>query len=511
MACFVIFHKLWVSTATMNTFATSSSLQPLCQYVRWFYLALMACLLSLSTAQAQSPVAPVLAPYTPNPNGIVSGIYSHQIIYSGTATRFAATGLPSGITINTTTGLISGRTSVAGNYSVTVTAWNGTAKSLPLTYLWTIEPLPPGTVGTYSALIDRHDWYNGGYGGSLRLVVTTAGTYTGTITRGIHRNSISGRLNAQPGGIDPVSSFQVPRRAPYAPLTILFTLPIGTSSITGTLQEPEGEVAQIIGFKAGFSASQPATAYAGKWNTAFELPAELIGNATYPQGATWAAQSISNAGMVTWTSRLADGTSNTFSTALGATGQTAVHLMLYGYAGSVQGTQTFNSGNGTTTGSLGWVKSANYTRSYSAGFPLHFLVGNGARYTPPALGQQIFGIPAGVNNTRLVFSQGGLATPYTQLFSIGAANKITIPATGASNPFGIRFTINFATGILTGSGSAMDFSLSQPTSSRPGTFSGLLIPGREQAVGHFLLPASRNPSSQILSGKVIGEENVINQ
>jgi Putative Ig domain len=495
----------------MSTSAISSSRQPQRRSLRWFYLSLVVCLLSLSTANAQGPVAPVLAPYTPNPNGIVSGIYSHQIIYSGTATRFAATGLPSGITINATTGLISGRTSVAGNYTVTVTAWNATAKSLPLTYFWTIEPLPPGIAGTYSALLDRHDWYNGGYGGSLRLVVTTAGTYTGTITRGIHRNHITGRLNAQPGGVDPVSSFQVPRRAPYAPLTILFTLPIGTNSITGTLQEPEGEVAQITGFKAGFSASQPATAYAGRWNTAFELPGELIGNATYPQGATWASQSISNAGVVTWTSRLADGTANTFSTVLGAAGQTAVHLMLYGYAGSVQGTQTFNSGNGSTSGSLGWVKSANSTRSYSSGFPLHFLVGDGARYTPPAPGQQIFGIPAGVNNARLNFSQGGLATPYTQLFSIGANNAITIPATGASNLFGIKFSINFATGILTGTGSAMDFSINQPTNSRPGTFSALLIPGREQAVGHFLLSASRNTSSQILSGKVIGEENVIDQ
>jgi len=471
----------------------------------------MGCLLSLSTAQAQSPVAPVLAPYTPNPNGIVSGIYTHQIIYTGTATRFAATGLPPGITINPTTGLISGRTSISGNYTVTVTAWNGTAKSLPLTYFWTIEPLPPGTVGTYSALIERHPWYNGDYGGSLRLVVTTAGTYTATITRGIHRNIITGRLNAQPGGVDPVSSFLVPRRAPYAPLTVFFTLPIGAGSLTGNLREPDGDIIEINGFKAGFSAGQPATAYAGRWNTAFEVPGDFIGNATYPQGATWAAQTISNAGVVTWTSRLADGTSNTFSTALGAAGQTAVHLMLYGYAGSVQGTQTFNSGNGTTTGSLGWVKSANFTRSYSAGFPLHFLSGDGARYTPPAPGQQIFGITAGTDNARVVFTEGGLAGPYTQVFSIGANNKITLPPTGAANPYAIKLSVNFATGILTGTGTAMDFSQNQPTNSRSGTFSALLIPGREQAVGHFLLPASRSTSSQILSGKVIGEENMINQ
>jgi hypothetical protein len=478
----------------------------------WLCLALTTCFLS-NSAQAQSTAAPVLAPYTPNPNGIVSGVYTHQLIYTGLATRFAATGLPAGVSINSSTGLITGRPSTAGNYTVTVTAWNGTAKSLPLTFFWTIEPMPTGTAGIYHALIERHPWYTGGFGGTLRLVVTSTGSYTGTITRGgYHRNSITGRLNVQPGGVNPVSSFQVPRRAPYSPLTILFTLPIGTGTITGTLQEPEGEVAQITGYRAGFSASQPATAYAGRWNTAYELPAQLIGNPTYPQGAAWASQTISTAGVVTWVSRLADGTSTILTTDLSAAGQTAMHLMLSGNTGSIQGTQTFNPANGTTTGSLSWVKLANTSRSYSAGFPLHFLTGSGARYIPPAAGQQIFGILPGVNNTRLIFSQGGLTTPYTQLFSIGANNFITIPATGPSNPFGIKFSINFTTGILTGTGSAMDFIQNLPTNSRSGTFSALLIPGREQSVGHFLLPANRDSTSQILSGKLLGEEtNIINQ
>lgn len=62
-------------------------------------------------------------------------------------------------------------------------------------------------------------------------------------------------------------------------------------------------------------------------------------------------------------------------------------------------------------------------------------------------------------------------------------------------------------GIVSGSGTALDYSLLQPNNARPGTFSALLIPGQEQAVGHFLLPFSTSRNAPILSGKLIGEEN----
>jgi hypothetical protein len=41
---------------------------------------------------------------------------------------------------------------------------------------------------------------------------------------------------------------------------------------------------------------------------------------------------------------------------------------------------------------------------------------------------------------------------------------------------------------------------------RPGTFSALLIPVREQAVGYFLLPTGQSTIAPILSGKLIGAE-----
>lgn len=461
-----------------------------------------------STLQA-APIAPVLQPFTPDSNGIVSGEVIHQLEYTGTATSFSVTGLPKGMKLDTKTGLLTGRPLLAGNYTMNFTASNGSAKSAPLTIPWTVEPLPEGTAGTYHALLDRHPWYNGGYGGSLQITVTATGTYTGYITRGIHRTQIKGVLDTEPGGyFDPESSFLVTRRQPYSPLTVSFTLPIGSGTITGTLSEPEGDVIQLSGYRAAFSKTSPATAYVGQWNTAMELPAELIGNSAYPQGAGWAIQTISSTGSVAWTSRLADGTAKTFSTALGANGQTAVHLMLYGNLGSLQGTVFFDSQDDTTSGSLGWVKSPVYSRNYSAGFPLHFLSANGALYTPPAANELIFGITAGADNARLLFTQGGLSSPFTQSFTIGTGNVITLPTPGSiGNPYKIKLSALLKTGVVSGSGTAMDYSLNQPANARLGIFSSLLIPGREQAVGYFLLPTSTSSTAPILSGKLIGEEN----
>jgi hypothetical protein len=480
-------------------------------FIRRLLAALLVGIVSFcghSKLQAAA-IPPVLLPFTPDSNGVVSGEIEHQLEYTGTATSFSVTGLPKGMRLDTKTGWITGRPLISGNYTIVFTASNAGAKSAPLTIPWTVEPLPEGTAGTYHALLDRHPWYNGGYGGSLQITVTATGTYTGYITRGIHRTQIKGVLDTVPGGdSDPDSSFLVARRKPYDPLTVTFTLPIGSSSITGTLSEPEGDVIQLSGYKAAFSKTNPATAYVGQWNTALELPGELIGNSTYPQGAGWAIQTISSTGTLAWTSRLADGTAKTFSTALGANGQTSVHLMLYGNLGSVQGTVIFDSDSDTTSGSLGWVKSPVYSRNYSAGFPLHFLSANGALYTPPAANELIFGITAGADNARLLFTQGGLSGPFTQAFTIGTGNVITIPTPGSvGNPYKIKLSATLKTGVVSGSGTAMDYSLNQPANARLGIFSSLLIPGREQAVGYFLLPTSTSKTAPILSGKLIGEEN----
>ncbi len=76
----------------------------------------------------------------------------------------------------------------------------------------------------------------------------------------------------------------------------------------------------------------------------------------------------------------------------------------------------------------------------------------------------------------------------------------------AAIPTKLTASIDVNTGILTGSGTALDFSEFTPTNSRAGTISVLLIPNIEKAVGRSLLPTSRSTTAPILSGKLVGEE-----
>ena len=59
-----------------------------------------------------------------NRTGTVGGNFSYQITASNTPTSYSASGLPYGLTVNTSSGLISGQFTVAGSYDVIVTATN---------------------------------------------------------------------------------------------------------------------------------------------------------------------------------------------------------------------------------------------------------------------------------------------------------------------------------------------------------------------------------------------------
>jgi uncharacterized repeat protein (TIGR03803 family) len=94
--------------------------------------------------------------YTFVPALIVSGTqgfaFAYQINATNSPTSYNATGLPGGLTVNTTSGLISGTASGSGTSSVTVSASNpgGTGTAI-LTFVMAPSPLPAITSGTVIA------------------------------------------------------------------------------------------------------------------------------------------------------------------------------------------------------------------------------------------------------------------------------------------------------------------------------------------------------------------------
>ena len=70
-----------------------------------------------------NPSAPVISSVAAT-NGMVGTIFSYSITASNSPTSYAATGLPSGLTVNTSSGIIEGTPTTAGTYNTTISATN---------------------------------------------------------------------------------------------------------------------------------------------------------------------------------------------------------------------------------------------------------------------------------------------------------------------------------------------------------------------------------------------------
>ncbi|MFE9424939.1 putative Ig domain-containing protein [Kitasatospora sp. NPDC006697] len=66
---------------------------------------------------------------------------------SGQTLAYSATGLPTGLSINASSGLISGTATTAGSYTVTVTAKDGTGATGSTTFTWTVTGAGGGCAG----------------------------------------------------------------------------------------------------------------------------------------------------------------------------------------------------------------------------------------------------------------------------------------------------------------------------------------------------------------------------
>jgi hypothetical protein len=97
------------------------------------------------------PVAPVITSAT-TANGTVGTAFSYQITATNTPTSFSATGLPGGLSLNTSTGLISGTPSTEGASTVTLSATNSAGTgTAPLTLTIAAPAVPAITSAATSS------------------------------------------------------------------------------------------------------------------------------------------------------------------------------------------------------------------------------------------------------------------------------------------------------------------------------------------------------------------------
>jgi hypothetical protein len=414
---------------------------------------------------------------------------SHQVQILNTTfpTTWTATGLPPGLTINRTTGLISGTPTAAGDFDrVLITATNQFGRSTSTAYIISIQPFPLAAIGAFTGFFDRFGSTTNGLGGRFDLVTASTGAYTATVTVGKTKTTSRGFLSTT--GANPSATISVLGNA------IQFTIDSNTGAIIGNAPLGSMLSAALIGWP-----NRPQTDRVGVCNFAASSPNPPVDR---PQGASHGSLNIPARGLTKIAGRTADGTAFTSSSALGKNGELLIYQALYKAPGTFCGVLNIADNlTQTISGNLTWSKPPQTSGAiYRAGWntPIALTLVKGGRYRPAAGASLPMDVlPSQNSNAILALRDGGIAAfgpnPRNADVSIFSANPV-----GIDSPS--RLSINNKTGVISGT-----LPLANGADKRTATFSALLIPTGNLAapfastgIGHFTLPTTTRGTS--LSG-----------
>jgi hypothetical protein len=496
---------------------------------------------------------------TPTFNTLESGFLS------GYATSYSATGLPTGLTINRTTGLISGVPSVAtvSPAVVRVRASNIAGTSAEVIYNITVNALATNVVGTFVGLFPREPVITKDLGARLTLTTTARGSFTGNLTIGFETTSFKGNLiDFDPTLTRRTCSVVVTPRVPTGrrprSITINMTLDPVSNLMEATMSAgtaPSITTVNLIkGWRSTFSRTAPSELLiGGQHNVVLKIPTTTVINDFVPAGHSYMGINLARVsstvakatGTITLSGKTSDGSSRGAnligSTFLGPNGEVLFYHPLYGSRTNTASTGSFigiatigsdvNNVQAVTQaataaqGRVTWTRpvqprSANL-RNYPSGFVGALeLELSGGRYVAP--------FRATSPNSSSIILGGALVPPTTT--SVG----VSITFSGANInpdplnlPFQIRptttvvgapvsITFSATTGTFTGSYILVDGVPPALVTRRTVSFFGLIVPDLTTpdtasttdqwdgiGFGHFLLEQIPDPRTNlILSGQV---------
>jgi subtilisin family serine protease len=344
-----------------------------------------------------------------------------------------------------------------------------------LTANFIASPFVTEIAGNYSGLVQGAN-FSHETSGYATLNVTSKGLFTGKLTlRGV-TYSFKGEF-AGPG----TATVSIPRKNDVSiTLGLLIDLnPAGTRRIQGTLNYGAFS-ATLVADRAVFSAAAPPPAALVKSYTLLFPPADPIGNAVDPRGYGVGTLKIDNAGIVSWSGTLADGTKVSQKQALTKDSTWPLFLNLYKGRGVMLGTVAVNFAvsDSDLNGTVDWFKPLiSRDRYFASGFKIEDSDVIGSLYTaPPAGTRALAGFADAANNARTSLEEGSLFASIAHTATYSADNKVVITDPGADR---LALSLNAATGTLGGS-------FIHSVTGRRTALTGVLFQKQRRGVGLFL-------------------------
>jgi hypothetical protein len=389
--------------------------------------------------------------------------FNYRITARNNPTSFNADGLPAGLGVDTSTGLISGTAAVSGTFAVGISASNigGTgSRRLAVTINFN------GIKGAYSGLAAT----GGTTSGLFTLSLTPRGGFTGRLTLGGIHYSLKGTFSSD-------GTYNGTLAAGAATLNVNLTVDPSIPGISGAI------TVTAAGDTTSYSVdsslvSTPARALppgvAGRYTAL--IPALTGTDPTLPHAPGYGTMTVTKSGALLIAGKLGDGTPFTLGGRLHTDGKTCtLFSLLYGKTnpGSIACNLTFESSAGSDwDGALAWIKPPQSSSArYPAGFTLSVDL-LAAKYTPPPLAPG----PA-------TFTLGGGDLPASAITgSLTISSKGNVTVTGIYNA-AVTLSLTPRTGAFTGK-------FLYPGTNDKTTFSGVIYQKPVSAgFGLFLGPA----------------------
>jgi subtilisin-like proprotein convertase family protein len=402
-------------------------------------------------------------------NTVISGEPLYSLVALNGATRYVATGVPSGMKFNALTGELSGRPTRAGTFTIKVYATNTAGRSPTVDYTVTVEELPIEVVNVFRGVVLANAVLNQELGGSIVLTVGKSGSYSGTLVLGGKSYTLRGLLVGLPGRAKPTGSVTI-RRTGLPSLVVGFEIDPNLSTVAGSVVAGADTVLWTAQSANWNVRTNPATA---RYFTAG------MGNGGLMPGKGFMTLTVATSGSVRMVGRTGEARPFTVSTVLSRTGEVAVFARTDSTRSSVHGwlTVTDNSYGGPfVAGSLAWRRLPQPvgTRLYAGGFDGTLTV-QGNAFTKPLVGEILMGLTPPVlptdRNAKVVFS-GPVVTAAALAVSLGDVRftltdkhkAVFAAAKSADNLASVKLTVNATTGLVSGSFVASDV---VPPSTRP--------------------------------------------